>query len=326
MPDLARYWYRQSLHFFTFLLLPFSWLFGFIITIRQWLYRVGIIKTSHFDIPIIVVGNITVGGTGKTPFVIWLAQFLREQGYHPGIVSRGVGGKKQVKPHRVTAQDAAEEVGDEALLLLQSDCPVVIGINRSAAVEMLLNQTSCNIVISDDGLQHYRLGRNIEIIMVDGLRQFGNRHLLPAGPLREPMKRLNQVDFVVTNGGGSDALTMTLEPLAIISLQDKQNKMKLDEFSSRKIHAVAAIGHPERFFQMLENAGFEVIPHSFPDHYHYQANDFNFSDSLPILMTEKDAVKCKAFADHRFWYVSVTANIHRTLQQQLLAKLTSIGA
>ncbi|SRR5579883_312796 len=319
MRNITYYWYQPALHFLTLLLLPFSGLFASCIFLRRFLYRVGIIKTSYFDVPIIVVGNITVGGTGKTPFVIWLADFLISQGYRPGIVSRGAGGKPHHQPYWVQPQDSANEVGDEAVLLAQrSQCPVVISIDRVAAVRELLRQRQCDMVISDDGLQHYRLGRDIEIAIVDGVRRFGNGHLLPAGPLREPLSRLRSVDFVVVNGETTLPLTsfkMTLQPTDLISF------LNLPTLTEKKVHAIAAIGHPERFFLTLKQAGFDVIPHVFPDHHLYQPHELDFNDVLPIIMTEKDAVKCQSFADKRYWFLRVTAKIEGGLEQELLTKL-----
>ena len=273
----------------------------------------------------IVVGNLTVGGTGKTPFVIWLATFLQSLGYQPGIVSRGVGGRKHVIPHCVKQDDAASIVGDEALLLAQNThCPVVICVDRVAAVRELLKNANCNMVISDDGLQHYNLGRDLEVVMVDSDRRFGNQRLLPAGPLREPESRLRLVDIVVMHGGNeADQYTMSLAPVECVSVTNPQRKLSFLEFPRDKIHAVAGIGHPQRFFSALKKAGFNLITHTFPDHHTYQPRDLDFADSLPILMTEKDAVKCAAFADERYWYVSVKAQVNNALEQAMLAKLGS---
>lgn len=322
--DLTRYWYQPSLHPISISLLPFSWLFGICATIRRWLYRVGMRHIKAFHAPIIVVGNITVGGTGKTPFVIWLAHLLQKNGYRPGIVSRGVGGKRQITPHWVNSNDSPHDVGDEAKLLYKhTNCKVVICIDRASAVSDLLQHSNCDIVICDDGLQHYRLARDIEIAIVDGERRFGNHCLLPAGPLRESVKRLNQVDWVIVNGGSEHENKMQLEPMQLISL--KQNlSMSLAAFTSKKIHAVAGIGHPERFFTLLKQAGFDIIPHVFPDHYLFTHKDLQFNDSLPIIMTEKDAVKCVEFANENCWYLPVAAKIDFELEQEILAKLKSL--
>lgn len=323
--NLPRYWYSRSFHLLTLLLLPFSWLFGAIVSMRRWFYRLGFFKVQRFPVPVIVVGNITVGGTGKTPFVIWLAKFLQSHGYTPGIVSRGVGGSKHTQPYFVKANDCISQVGDEAMLLWQhTHCPVVICIDRAAAVHALLNHVSCDVVISDDGLQHYRLGRDIEIGMVDGVRRFGNSYLLPAGPLREPRRRLQQTDFIVVTGQDvTDNFTMTLSPAYFVSMVDPHNRMNVKDFPYKKIHAVAGIGHPERFFTTLQELGLDMFQHVFKDHYHYQAQDLDFKDELPIVMTEKDAVKCASFADYRYWYVAITAKINSRLEQALLEKINA---
>ena len=325
--DLTRYWYRPSLHWLTVLLLPFSWLFGCCAALRRGLYRYGFLKVQRALVPVIVVGNITVGGTGKTPFVIWLAKFLRQQNYKPGIVSRGVGGLKHNKPHLVTLDNKAAQVGDEALLLAKhGDCPVVICTNRPAAVAYLLKHTDCNVVINDDGLQHYRLARDIEIALVDGERRFGNQQLLPAGPLREPVTRLNRVDFVVVNGGNEqDNFRIAFTANNLVSLTNPEDKKSLQTFSQQTVHAVAGIGHPERFFNSLKLAGLNVIPHVFPDHYHFNANDIIFADNLPVIMTEKDAVKCRDFVNEKCWYLAINAEIDANLQQAILAKLKNIS-
>ncbi len=323
--DVTQHWYRQSLHPIARILLPVAWLFGWCVAMRRWCYRVGIIKTQHVSVPVIVVGNITVGGTGKTPFVIWLAQWLKEQGYRPGIVSRGVGGKKQMMPHRVTLQDSAHDVGDEAVLIKQrTDCPMVVCIDRVAAVRDLLRHTSCDMVISDDGLQHYRLGRDLEVVLVEATRGLGNQCLLPAGPLREPATRLQQVDFVVMNGGQeTDEYTMSYVPTQLVAM-GQQQKIMLADFPRQTVHAVAGIGHPERFFAVLQQAGLNVIPHVFPDHHLYQAQDIHFPDSYPIIMTEKDAVKCSAFADDRYWFLSMAVRINAKLEDTLLSRLKNL--
>lgn len=324
MLTLMRAWYKNSLTVLTSMLLPFSFLFFIIVTIRRFLYQIGVFKTQYFSTPIIVVGNITVGGTGKTPFVIWLAKFLKMHGYRPGIVSRGYGGLKQTKPYWVNVKDSANKVGDEAVLLAhETHCPLVICPDRVAAVRYLLQRTNCNIVISDDGLQHYRLGRDIEIAIIDGIRRYGNGYLLPAGPLRESVKRLNKVDMVVVNGGSADdVFSMSLAPLHLIGIQT-QEAQDLSYFKGKKIHAVAGIGHPGRFFKTLEEAGLIVIPHVFPDHHLYQAHELEFNDDLPIIMTQKDAVKCMGFADHRYWFLKITAKMNTKVEELLLEKLAT---
>lgn len=321
--DVSSIWYRKSLHPLSLILLPLSWFFGICSAMRRFFYRCGIFTTHRFNVPVIVVGNITVGGTGKTPLVIALAKFLQSQGYQPGIVSRGIGGKKQQIPYCVKADDLASIVGDEALLLRQNtNCPVVIGINRAAAVRELLKNFNCNIVISDDGLQHYSLGREIEIVMIDGDRGLGNHQLLPAGPLRERKSRLKKTHFVVVHGSNKkEKYTMQLQPREFISVVNPEHKINFADFPTRKIHAVAGIGNPQRFFSVLHQAEFELTTHAFPDHHLYQPKDLDFAETLPILMTEKDAVKCAAFADERYWYLKVDVVMNKLFEENLLIKL-----
>jgi tetraacyldisaccharide 4'-kinase len=316
-------WYQPSYPWVTLLLLPFSWIFRVLTAFRYFLFKIKLKKIVRFAKPLIVVGNITVGGTGKTPFVIWLANLLKKEGFRPGIVSRGVGGKKHYSPHFADISSDPRIVGDEALMLARrTACPIVLCIDRVQAVQTLLSKTACDVVISDDGLQHYRMGRDIEIAMVDGERQFGNACFLPAGPLRESKRRLKRVNFVVEQGQPTDGKwTMQLQGEYVIPLQNENHAVPIHAFHHPKIHAVAGIGNPTRFFMQLKALGFEIIPHIFPDHYLYQVSDFDFKDDLPILMTEKDAVKCLTFADARFWYLPVDAKIHPSFEKILLGEL-----
>lgn len=318
------FFYRRSLSLQAILLLPLAWIFKSLVALRRFLYRHKIIRSFDFPIPIIVVGNITVGGTGKTPLVIWLAHFLKTKGFNPGIVTRGVGGKKQVLPFHVTQNTDPHVVGDEAVLLKErTGCPLVVCINRVAAVKDLLMHSDCDVVITDDGLQHYRLKRDIEIAVIDAERQLGNRCFLPAGPLRESPLRLKKVDFVVQHGAAQPGmLAMQLTGEKVVAVADR-SVIALQDFAQKKVHAVAGIGHPNRFFAALKAQGFEVIEHVFPDHYLYCRDDFQFGDALPIIMTEKDAVKCKSFADHRFWFLPVDAKLDKVFEVALMAKLSS---
>ena len=330
MRQIESLWYRSSHTWLTFILLPFSWLFHLIVAIRYFFYRYHIKKTVHFSVPVIVVGNITVGGAGKTPLVIWLANYLRKKGYRPGIVTRGVGGEKQAVPRWVDKTADTREVGDEAVLLARrTGCPVVVGVDRAAVVAELLDKADCDVVISDDGLQHYRLGRDIEIAVVDSVRQFGNASLLPAGPLREPLSRLQRVNFVVWNGKralqqqktAANEYNMQLVGDECCLVRDANQRMSLAGMSHQSVHAIAGIGHPERFFMALRDKNLMVIPHSFPDHYHYQQGDITFADNLLVLMTEKDAVKCTEFADERHWYLPVDAVVDEALGDEVLLLL-----
>lgn len=299
---IMQQWYRKNLTLFTASLLPLSLLFGAMVKIRRWLYASGFKKKSVFNIPVIVVGNLTVGGTGKTPMVIWLAEYYRSRGFRPGIVARGVGGRKIRQPLHVSAESRPCDVGDEAVLLARrTNCPVVVAIDRVAAVNTLLRETDCNLIISDDGLQHYRMGRTLEIILIDGIRELGNRALLPAGPLRESAARLKEADAVFVNGKD-----FTLKGETLTAVNNLARIRPASDFSAQKIHAIAGIGHPDQFFAQLRALGMEVIPHVFPNHYLFEKKDLYFNDGLPVLMTEKDAVKCQSFAGDECWYLPVT--------------------
>ncbi len=314
-------WYQRQL--FSYLLWPFSWIYRAVFTVRRWLYGCGIRKTVRFPAPVIVVGNISVGGTGKTPLVMSLADKLKQTGWRPGIVSRGYGGSATRLPQRVTPDSDPRLVGDEAVLLARkTGCPMVVCRDRAAAAATLLNHYDCNIILSDDGLQHLALGRTIEIAVLDGERRLGNGFCLPAGPLRESARRLKSVDFIVNNGfDHAGEWRMDLRPEKIYQLTDPSRRLSADELNGLTIHAVAGIGHPQRFFKALLQAGFYVIPHAFPDHYLFQKSDFDFNDHAPIIMTEKDAIKCLPFADDRYWCLAVCAELSASFFTQLQLKL-----
>ncbi|MDP1707646.1 MAG: tetraacyldisaccharide 4'-kinase [Gammaproteobacteria bacterium] len=308
MKRLDYYWYSNNP--VAVLLLPLSWLYALVVMLRRSLYRAGVLRTIKVGVPVIVVGNITVGGTGKTPLVIWLAEYLRAHGRKPGIVSRGYGGKATHYPLTVHADTDTELAGDEAVLLARrSACPVVVAPYRLDAARQLA--ASCDVLIADDGLQHYALARDIEIAVVDGMRRFGNNHCLPAGPLRERPARWETVDLRICNGGRARAgeHAMVLQPGDACSLTDKERRRTIASFAAETVHAVAAIGNPVRFFEQLRLSGLRVIEHAFPDHHRYTAQDFNFDDGRNVLMTEKDAVKCGQVAKPHYWYVPVTAEL-----------------
>jgi tetraacyldisaccharide 4'-kinase len=293
-----------------------------IIGTRSLLYKKNIFTKTKVAVPVIVVGNISLGGTGKTPLVIALVEWLRAQGFKPGVISRGYGGKADYYPCAVTENTSPHNVGDEPLLIyLRTQCPVVVDPKRVRGAQYLLAQYACDVVISDDGLQHYALARDIEIAVIDGVRRFGNGFCLPAGPLREPITRLKTVDFIVSNG---------LAKAGEISLQIKadlfhnlatQQVVTANHFASKKIHAIAGIGHPERFFALLRAWGLIVIEHPFPDHYAFKAGDLVFTDDYPILITEKDAVKCRSFATDNMWYVPVSAELPEGFLTELLRSI-----
>lgn len=322
-------WYQEK--YILPLLIPFSLLYENIVRFRFYLFKTGVLKKTKMPVPIIIIGNITVGGTGKTPLILYLASFFRKEGYKPGIISRGYGGNSKTWPQWVDAQSQAKYVGDEAVLMAKkADCPLVVGPNRVKAAQMLLDKTSCNIILSDDGLQHYALERDIEIAVVDGERGFGNGHTLPCGPLREPLARIQKVDLVIINGEiesannwathGSIAeiieFTMAISGKIAANLLTKEEK-SLNHFSKALCHAVAGIGNPNRFFKLLEGENINLQTHAFPDHHQFTLEDITFEDDQPILMTEKDAVKCIDFAQNKHWYVPIKA----IPQQQFLDKL-----
>lgn len=316
MKRLVEQWYSPRAPLW---LQPLSWLFFLVVLVRRFAYRNGILRSERLPVPVIVVGNITVGGTGKTPLVIWLVRLLQQAGYHPGIVTRGYGGQAQQWPQQVTSGSDPLMVGDEPVLLAHHcRCPIAAAPDRLAAARQLL-QSGCDLVISDDGLQHYRLGRDIEIVVVDGVRRFGNGQLLPAGPLREPLSRLHQVQYVVANGVAADGeIRMSLAPGTVRALSDDLTTRALGDFRGMQVHAVAGIGNPGRFFELLRQAGLSVTEHPFPDHHRFVAEDLAFDDDLPILMTEKDAVKCRSYANGRSWYLPVEAQLDESFGHSLL--------
>lgn len=305
------------------LLWPISLIFSGLVWIRRVFYRVGIFKSYGLPVPLVVVGNITVGGAGKTPLVILLAKHLRQLGYHPGVISRGYGAViSTAKP--VEQNSTAQEVGDEPLLIArQSECPVWVGRDRVLTAQSLLRaHPNCNILISDDGLQHYRMRRDVELVVVDGVRRFGNKLSLPAGPLREPMLRLSQVDAIVYNGGdGASNYQMRLRGVRLMNVQDPSIAISPAELTGRPLHAIAGIGHPDRFFEQLKQLGMDVQKHPFPDHHHYSLEDLQFAGDDTILMTEKDAVKCTAFARSNWWYLPVEAEVDTELLDLVSLKI-----
>lgn len=314
------------------MLFPLSILFGLVSALRRVLYRIGLLRAIRLPVPVIVVGNISVGGTGKTPLVLWLADFLRQQGYHPGIVSRGYGGGIQGAVAVDIRSDPAI-VGDEPLLLAKkSGCPVWVGRDRVAAGNALLRaHPECDVLVSDDGLQHFRLDRDMEIAVVDGERKFGNGLLLPAGPLREGVSRLRSVDAVVVNGGSLKAamllrneFEMSLEGEVFCNLRHPEMRAVAADFGGKKLHAVAGIGNPQRFFAHLRRLGLAFEEHAFPDHCVFRPQDLDYDDADALLMTEKDAVKCAGFADERYWALAVEAILPPAFGQTVLQKLRDI--
>lgn len=303
---------------------PLSLLYGFVTRTRAALYRAGVLQRMALPVPVVVIGNLTVGGTGKTPLTLAVVHALRQRGYRPGVVSRGYGGSQRDPLLLGDAPDPAQ-VGDEPCLIHASGAPVAIGRDRSSAARLLVN-AGCDLVIADDGLQHYRLARDVEICVIDGVRRFGNRRLLPAGPLREPLRRLQRVDLRVNNGGitADGEYAMRLQGSEAMSLFDGRHQ-SLAEFTGTRVHAVAAIGNPQRFFDSLRHAGIEVIEHAFADHHRFVPDDLAFADDLPVLMTDKDAVKCRGFAKAQWWHVPVKAELPDAFYRALIDRIGSIA-
>lgn len=310
------YWEHHWQHWtwLTWLLLPVSGVFCLLAALRRSAYRHRVFASLHVGVPVIVVGNISVGGTGKTPLTLWLAHRLAAAGWRPGIVMRGYGGSVAATPTRVTRDAAVAAVGDEALLVARaSDAPVVVARDRARGARAL-QAAGCDVVLCDDGLQHYRLRRHIEIAVIDGARGVGNGLCLPAGPLREPVRRLAQVSACIVNGGDTDttgkfgprAWPMALRPQCFVRLADGA-EFPLTHFADAEVQALAGIGNPARFFNTLMQLGVRATPHVFADHYHYRGDEPVFAHATPTLMTEKDAVKCAAFARDNMYYLAVAA-------------------
>ena len=302
------------------LLLPFSLIFFAVAWLRRLAYRSGLLRPVRLPVPVVVVGGIAVGGSGKTPLIIWLAQRLTELGRRPGIVSRGYGGDYQ-DVHRVDDDDSAAEVGDEPLLIRRrGNCPVFVGRQRPAAAQALLAESDCDVILCDDGLQHYALARDVEIAVVDR-RGFWNGFLLPAGPLREPRSRLAAVDAVVGNDWPGPAdFHMRLEGSQFFRLDDQRDICTAAELSGLQLHAVAGIGEPERFFDHLAASGLHFEAHAFPDHHAYHAGELDFAGDA-IVTTEKDAVKLAGLASMPVWVLPVSAVVEPDLAQFVLEKI-----
>lgn len=272
-------------------------------------FRLGLNKATVLSVPVVVVGNITVGGTGKTPLVLALVEFLRERGWNPGVVSRGYGGSIRT-PTLLNEASTPSEVGDEPCLIRRRGVPVAIGRRRDRAAQLLV-AAGVDLIIADDGLQNPSLARDLEICVVDGARRFGNGLLLPAGPLRESTDRLGRIDFLVCNGDGAEQheIPMHLSGDHAVSLEQPRDSRPLSTFNTHAVHAVAGIGNPQRFFEHLRKAGLEVIENAFPDHHPLQPKDVTFDDAHAVLMTEKDAVKLSGLFDARLWFVPVRAEL-----------------
>jgi tetraacyldisaccharide 4'-kinase len=296
-----------------------------LVRLRRASYRRGWSKSIELPVPVIVIGNISVGGTGKTPFIIWLAGHLQRRGLRVGIVTRGYRGRAQQWPRSVAHDSDPLEVGDEPVLLARrTGCPVAAGPDRVAAAEHLLAATPLDVLLSDDGLQHYRLARQIEIAVVDGARGMGNGLCLPAGPLREPVERLREVDAIVVNGGSWGHAGVFRARAVITSVYHVKDRRPgtLESFAKQTVHAVAGIGNPQRFFDLLEEAGLEVDAHPLADHADFGPETLRFDDAGPVLITEKDAVKCEGFAPDGVWCVTVDLELDADPTARLLRVVT----
>ena len=318
-------WYGK--HPLSLLLAPAGWVFQFFVTLRRLGYSAGLLPVKGVAAPVIVVGNLTVGGTGKTPLVIWLAHYLKQNNYQPGIVTRGYGGSASHWPQQVRPDSDPDMVGDEPVVIARrTGCPVAAAPDRHAAAEGLIEHHQCNIIICDDGLQHYALDRDLELLVVDAIRRFGNRRCLPAGPLREPLSRMRNVDMVICNGHpGRGEYQMDYDAGPVYSVRDEYKHMNLDALKGKTVHAVAGIGHPARYFHMLRLRGLGVIEHEYPDHHRFTPADISFGDGLPVLMTEKDAVKCTHFAGDEHWYLSLLVKMDNAFEHRFANLLKGIN-
>lgn len=328
---LHRVWYEDGR--LGWVLVPFSWLYALLLGLRRFLYDRGILRTHSAAVPVVVVGNITAGGTGKTPTVLWLVDALRSRGFSPGIVSRGYGGSHSGSSMRVEPDSDAAVVGDEPVLLAKRGrCPVVVDPDRVRAAGMLVDD-GVDVIVADDGLQHYRLARDYEICVIDGSRGLGNGRLLPAGPLRESAHRLEDVEQVLVNGtlkpGERELTTAEQNAISFELVADEARRLNgslvrpIDRFTGTTVHGVAAIGNPQRFFDLLRKRGIQVIEHQFPDHAAIDAHALEFGDDFEVFMTEKDAVKLGRNLQDKFWYVPVELQMNPLDAAPLLEQIES---
>mgnify|MGYP006421636163 CR=1 FL=1 len=321
---LVRRW-REPTLFSRILLGPTAALFRLLSAVRRLAYRRGWLHVYCLPVPVIVVGNLTVGGSGKTPLAIHLVTALQAAGWSPGVVSRGYGGTGD-GVWRVDAGSGPGTVGDEpALIHWICRCPVAVGVDRAAAARALI--PDCDVIVADDGLQHYALGRALEVVVVDGHEGLGNGRSLPAGPLREPVGRLDSVDFVaVRNGERPGAWRIDVHADTVHRVDGSGEGEPLTAWRGKQVHAVAGIGVPERFFSQLERAGLVIDRHAFADHHAYCPGDFRFGDDRPVLMTQKDAVKCRLFPDARLRYVAARVDDRNQLAAAIIDRLATMQA
>lgn len=308
---LLKAWYQERNLPVLGLLRPLESLYRRVVRRKRAAFVEGRGAIYRAPVPVIVVGNITVGGTGKTPLILWLIQHCRARGLRVGVVSRGYGAKPPSLPWRVLPEQEAAIAGDEpALIVRRTGVPLVIDPDRGRAVRALLDSESVDLILCDDGLQHYRLARDLELVLIDAARGLGNRRCLPIGPLREPEERLESVDAVLFNGAThdrSDGYAFHLRPAELVQVNSGARRPLSYFPPDQGLHAVAGIGNPQRFFATLEALHWRPITHPFADHAQYGPEQLTFSPPLPLLMTEKDAVKCRDFAADDWWYLAVDA-------------------
>jgi tetraacyldisaccharide 4'-kinase len=319
---IHRVWYQDAVS--GLILLPLSGLYRLILALRSLLYRCGVLRTHRAGVPVIVVGNITAGGTGKTPTVLWLLEALRARGFNPGVVSRGYGGSKSGTSMRVDQDSDAAVVGDEPVLLARrGQCPVAVDSDRVRAAGMLVDD-GVDVIIADDGLQHRRLERDYEVCVIDGIRGLGNGRLLPSGPLRELPHRLQTVDLVLINGGSDDTGVVGFQLRAIEATRVNASLTRsLQAFRDTTVHAVAGIGNPKRFFDLLREYGVQVIEHPLPDHAAINRSDLQFDDDFDVFMTEKDAVKLGRKLPDKYWYVPVSLEMDAVIAGPIIEQIES---
>ncbi len=305
---LVESWYRGAP--WLWLLRPLEFLYRGVTALRRWGYSSGLFNRYRAPRPVVVVGNITVGGTGKTPLVIALVEDLQRAGLRPGVVSRGYGATRDRFPYRVGRDSQAADCGDEPLLIFhRTGCPCVVDPDRPAAVRALLDSDPVDIVISDDGLQHYALERDLEIALLDDRVGVGNGFCLPAGPLREPEGRLGEVDFVLYRGGADPASGFSYSPTGLVNVNTDETRALDTHSAGSRVYAVAGIGQPAQFFTLLGELGFVADERSFPDHHRYTESDFAGMADRPLIMTEKDAVKCRGLVGDNAWYLRIDARM-----------------
>lgn len=316
----------------TYFLLPFTLLYRLLMAIRYKLYTSGVFGVYKSPVPVLVVGNISVGGTGKTPLTMKIVNLAKEMGFKPGVISRGYGGQNMEWPQLVSSNSSPYYLGDEPVLISKSTaCPVAVGPKRGDVIDLLLNKHNCDLIISDDGLQHYALDRDIELAVYDSQRRHLNRFCLPSGPLREPESRLKTVDLVMKHVSpesnefeSENSAQFKLMPEGISPLNES-SQLQLVSHSGQKVHAVAGIGHPSRFFKQLAQLGFDVIEHPFSDHHHYESSDFEFGDNYPVIMTEKDSIKCYSFSKDNWFSFAVSAELNSFAEKSIKNLLLALN-